>query len=288
MASRKKRLLLIKKTKPFTVRGDGEIIHPGDGVVPVLKEVGWKRLSVVGTGFYVTRYGLFITAGHVLEELKSSDGTTMVSSFVCHLHENDKILLRPILKGHSLNDVDIGIAQADNYMGTYPENPLMNLRGRLSTQFPREGEPLTTYAYPENEVLNFSRDDHIREIFGDYFQGGYMRFVQESQHPFLRFSYFETSLELRSGTSGGPVFDSRGRIVGINCRGWDFRGSEHEFSPLSYIVPIEYIMNVDVDPFMVPPHSWEAKQIPEERRGHPLKGYELTKYGHFLFDPPLS
>jgi hypothetical protein len=189
---------------------------------------------------------------------------------------------------HWLNEVDIGIGQADNFIETRPGNPLINLQGRLSTQFPVEGEELTTYAYPENKILDFSDDGEIPEIFGDYFQGGFLRFVQKSQHPFLRFSYFETSVELRSGMSGGPVFDSRGRIVGVNCRGWDFRGTEHESKPLSYIVPVAYIMNLDLDTSMVPPQSWEAAQIPDDRKGKLLTGHELAKYRHLLLDQPLT
>ena len=257
-------------------------------MVPILKEVGHKRLMVIGTGFYVTRYGLFITARHVLKELKDSDKGVLSKSFVCHMHKQGEIFLRPILRAHWLNEVDIGAGQADNYMGRHPANPLMNLRGRLCAEFPREGEPLTTYAYPENEVLDFSSEEEIPEIFGDFFQGGFLRFVKIPEHPFLPFSYFETAVELRGGMSGGPLFDSRGRIVGVNCRGWDFRGTEHEASPLSYIVPIAYILDLGIDTFMVPPQSWEAHQLPSERVGTVFTGRELARYGHLRFEPPLE
>jgi hypothetical protein len=276
-----------KTNSPTSQRGDGLPLHPGTGVVPILKEVGERRLVVIGTGFYVTRYGLLITAKHVLEDLMADDGTSLVQSFVCHLVGDGDIHFRRIRMAHLLIDADIGIAQADNFLESAPFNPLQNLRATLSTQFPVEGEALTTYAYPENEILDFNRKDKIPEIRGDYFQGGFLRFVENPEHPFLRFPYFETTVEIRSGASGGPVFNSQGQVIGVNCRGWDFRGGEHEANPLSYIVPISNILNINVDLFMLPKVSWEAMQIPEARKGKVLSGFELAKYGHMLFMPPL-
>lgn len=277
-----------KTNIPFSRRGDGLSLHPGTGIVPILKEIGEKRLAVIGTGFYVTRYGLLITAKHVLEELMADDGVSLVQSFVCHLAQENDVHFRRIRRAHLLINADIGIAQADNYLESFPNNPLQNLRATLSTQFPVEGAPLTTYAYPENEILDFNRKDRAPEIKGDYFQGGFLRFVENPEHPFLRFPYFETTVEIRSGASGGPIFNSQGRVIGVNCRGWDFRGGEHEGNSLSYIVPISNILNIDVDLFMLPKISWEAMQIPESRNGQVLTGHELAKYGHLLFDPSLS
>jgi hypothetical protein len=278
-----------KVNEPSAKRGDGQLINPGDGVVPILKEVGYRQLAVIGTGFYLTRYGLFVTAKHVLEALAEKDGGKLVPSFVLHLASDNGIHLRQILRAHLLKAADVGIAQADNFMDSHPQNPLRNLRPTLSNELPPEGSPLITYAYPENDILDFNHDDNARVIRGNYFQGGFLRFVEQPENPSLKFPYIETTIELRHGASGGPVFDARGRIIGVNCRGWDFQGGEHEESGhLSYIAPIGLILDIDIDPFMVPSVSWEARQIPEARRGYTLKGKELAQYGHILFDPALQ
>ncbi len=54
----------------------------------------------------------------------------------------------------------------------------------------------------------------------------------------------------------------------MNCRGWDFRGAEHEDSPLSYMVPVAAFLDLEVDVFMLPANSWEAAHLPsrETRR----------------------
>jgi hypothetical protein len=271
-------------SRPTAVRGDGVAIEPGDGVVPILKEVGRKRLKVVGTGFYITRYGLVATARHVLEDLRTPDALNLLTSFVPHLGPNNTIYLRQVRRAHLLNAADVGVAYADNFMERYPTAALMNLRPRLSADLPLAGEPLVTYAYPENEILDFSREGQIPEIHGDYFQGGFLRYVSEPEHPSLTFPYFESTVEVRSGASGGPVFDSRGRVVGINCRGWDFRGSEHEGQHLSYIVPVDRLLDIEIDPFMIPPGSWESQQIPPARSGQPLTIRDLARYQHLLLE----
>jgi len=272
-------------SRPIALRGDGQPIEPGDGVVPILQEVGVKRLKVVGMGFYITRYGLVATAKHVIEELKAPDELKLRPGFVLHLGLDNTIILRPIRRAHLLITADVCVIQADNFLERYPTAALMNFRPRLSAALPAAGEPLVTYAYPENAILDFNQAGHIPEIRGDYFQGGLLRFVRQPEHPFIRFPYFESTVELRSGASGGPVFDSGGRIVAVNCRGWDFRGSEHEADHLSYLVPIGHLLDLEVDPFMVPPKSWEAAQIPSERAGQPLRIRDLARYGHILIEP---
>lgn len=82
-------------SRPQALRSDGQPIEPGDGVVPILQEVSSKRLKVVGTGFYITRYGLVATAKHVVEELQMPDELRLRPGFVLHLGPNNSILLRP-------------------------------------------------------------------------------------------------------------------------------------------------------------------------------------------------
>ncbi len=270
--------------RPVALRGDGQPIEPGDGVVPILQEVGTKRLKVVGTGFYITRYGLVATAKHVIEELKVPGELKLLPGFVLHLGPDNTIFLRLIRRAHLLKEADVCVVQADNFLERHPTAPLMNLRPRLSAALPEAGESLVTYAYPENAILDFNLDSYIPEIRGDYFQGGFLRFVSEPEHPFLQFPYFESTVELHSGASGGPVFDSSGRIVAVNCRGWDFRGSDHEGDHLSYLVPMGHLLDLEIDPFMVPPGSWEAAQIPPERVGQSLTIRDLARYGHVLIE----
>lgn len=157
--------------KHEAVRGDGTKIDPGHGVVPIIKEIGRGRLKIVGTGFYITRYGLFMTARHVLEELLTKTKEKIGVGFVLHLAGDDKIHLRRILSGAFLNPADLAVGQAENYRAKFPDNPLMNIRPTLTGAIPPEGSDLATYAYPENDVLDFTQKDKPPMVSSDFFMG---------------------------------------------------------------------------------------------------------------------
>lgn len=273
--------------RPRATDGDGRPIDPGAGIVPIMKEISKGRLAVVGTGFYITRYGLFLTAQHVLESLADKTKQVVQPGYVCHLAENSIVHLRRILRVSLLQPADLAIGQADNYLSKYPDDPLMNMRATLSTDIPDPGSRVITYAYPKNEVLDFTREEHTPVIKSDYFEGVFLRYMTNSENPFMLYPHFETSIELKSGASGGPVFDSRGRVVGVNCRGWDFGGGEHEGNNLSSIVPVKEVLTLGLDLLQLPPNSWEYARIPAHRKGKTFTVAELARFRHIDFDPPV-
>ena len=219
-------------------------------MVPILFEQTPGILRVVGTGCYVARYGLVLTAAHVLAETKQGDG--IGPSFVFHLGPEDKIYLRRIQRVFWLNDRDLGIAQVENYLDSIPNDPLINHRARLSTRRPGVGEPLVTYAYPENALLDFNDPPARREVHSDYYSGHVVEPVGAGERPFIPYPHLETSIEIRSGASGGPVFSHDGCIVGIASRGWDFKGGEEEQEPLSSVVLIEDLLHLGLTSWRFP------------------------------------
>ena len=149
---------------PAAQSGDGNTIAPGSGVVPILKQLQHGQLKVVGTGFYITRYGLFATAAHVLSDLAEMERMELGAGYV-------------------LEDRDVALGQVENKIGNEPGTP--NRRARLSFVTPTEGERLTTYAYPENEILNFTISGQHPRLRGDYFEGVFERQIPPARHPFV-------------------------------------------------------------------------------------------------------
>src|SRR3990167_3066165 len=253
--------------KGYTVNGNGKNISPDSGIIPILKRIEPKVYSIVGTGFYISRYGLFMTAAHVLKELIDKDKSEVSPSYVCHYLGGDKINFRRILSAFIYLKEDIALGQADNYLEKSPNGPLMNLRGNLSFTVPSVGDEVVTYAYPENKILDFRSESNVRKIFSDYYTGKFLKEVIDSDHPYLPYRHYETSILIKSGASGGPVFHE-GKIIGVNCRGWDF-GTDDD--SLSYIVPVESALDIELSGLQIPPISWEYAQIPDE-----LKSSNLT------------
>lgn len=263
--------------------GAGDPINPNDGIVPILEQIAPKKLKVVGTGFYITRYGLFMTARHVLDDVcaqRDEQNNVTRRCYVLHNGE-DSFYLRAVRRYHLLHPEDLAIAHADNYIDKVPQNPLMNLRGGLTTSRPEPGTPIVTYAYPENEILDFSDPDNIPHIIADYYDGVVMEYVKNG--PYMPYPHFRTSIDIRSGASGGPVFCA-GKIVGISCRGWDFAGAEHENEPMSSVIPVSAALPLEVDNLMLPPQSWEYAQIPKSHRDKPYTLEKLAQYGHVELD----
>src|SRR5262245_58543069 len=128
-----------------SIRGDGFRLPPGAGVVPVLKEVGEKQLKVVGTGFFVTRYGLFATAKHVLEELVDWNSRTVRRAYVLQ-DDAEQLFIRRITGISLSTTADIGIGQADNRVAQAEPHGPPNLRAPLGFSRPQVGEALAGYA----------------------------------------------------------------------------------------------------------------------------------------------
>ena len=118
----------------LALRGDGTPIQPGDGSIPIMKEISEGKLAVIGTGFYITRYGLFLTAKHVLDELVDKEGHFSSVAYVLHLADENSVHLRRILTITLLNPADLATGQADNFNSEFPDNPLMNLRCGLTAR----------------------------------------------------------------------------------------------------------------------------------------------------------
>lgn len=238
------------------------------------------ELRVIGTGFWITRYGLFATAAHVVTNLQGS------ALYVLHIPAEFKntLHLRPVLRITFFQEVDLAICQAENYVREYPSNPLSNLRCRLSTRTPDTRENLLTYAYPENAPLIFGNPECPPTIHGAQFEGNLIEVMDADAVPFLPYIHYSTNIRIRSGASGGPVFDTMGFVLGINCRGWDFDGAEHEGDELSSVIPVAYLLHMVIEPLQLPRSSFEYSKIPtpEIRTAYSVR--QLVDYGHLQFD----
>ena len=259
--------------------GDGNSISPRAGVVPILKQLEPNVLSVIGTGFYISRYGLFMTAAHVLSDVVDSSENKITPSYICHPLNDKEVNLRRIVGTFVYLNEDIAIGQADNYSLKFPKSPLRNMRVSLSGKVPEIGCLVTTYAYPENKVLDFRTEEESQEIHSDYYDGKFLKDVRDSEHPHLPYRHYETSILIKSGASGGPVF-CNGEVIGINCRGWDF-GTDDD--TLSYIIPIEAGLDIELTKIQIPEISWEYSQIPPSERGKSMKLSKLIEYGHVVY-----
>jgi hypothetical protein len=148
----------------ISVDGTGRPIAPSSGVFPILLEIEQGILKVVGTAFYITRYGLFLTATHVLEDVFDQRGKERGSMFGLHAVDDQHYHLRRVTRFARHHAADITLGELDNFKSAFPFNPLQNMRGILSKRKPKRDDHLITYAYPKNKRLLFTGGDPVPSL----------------------------------------------------------------------------------------------------------------------------
>jgi hypothetical protein len=246
---------------PYTARTlDGHLFFDAAAIFPIWIEEIDSPPKLIGTGFFVTRFGHFLTAKHVLMEIYERQRP----GFMFHmLDDNQSALLRYIdtFSPHQTSDVALAALK-------HPANYVFNSVPQLTTECPTIGEQILTVAY----------DKDTCPAPGEYLIGPkYMSGEFEEVHPerrdysMLSFPCYRTSISIPGGASGGPVFDVRGRVFGINCTGYD--GTD-----VSYLARVNEALPLTAAGMMFGPND-----RPTDR-----SLLQLAATGHVVFVPPLA
>lgn len=259
---------------------NGNTVSPSAATVAIVHRVAERRYEIIGTGFFLTRYGLFVTAAHVMLAMRQSDGTFAECYVLYDGPRNAEgaatFHLRPIKVAYMNDATDACVAQAEF---PWAENP----QCQFTLRWPSPGEVLATFSYPANvDGWNLDAPETLR-VECDYYVGNAIAVIDDSEadrrraaseyfQQWLTRPFLETTLAIRGGASGSPVFDSAGRVVGLYSSGLGFE-------PLSYIVLTAHILSLTVDLPKLPSHILEAT-ITRQRPG-PYQVVALGHAGHF-------
>ena len=155
---------------------------------------------------------------------------------------------------------DVAVGKMDDHILDATGEPLTNRVPRFTTEIPPVGSGVRTYAYPESD-RTFKKGTASTFVARCY--SGEM--LEHSDQPrdsvLVAWPHFRTSITLKGGASGGPVFDERGRVFGINCVG----GVEDH----SYMARATELLPLNVPEF---PGDGEFTVL------------DLRKAGHIFFD----
>lgn len=185
----------------YTIRTrDGLAFWDATAIFPIFGGSEPGKPKLVGTGFYMTRFGHFLTAQHVLMELHK----TGTPGFMMHMLDDDKsAIVRNITVFSYHPTADVALGALEHPPGVF------NCVPRLTTECPKIGEPIVTIAYDKKTGTRSSDDELL--ISPKYMSG-----VFEEVHPqgrdavMLPFPCYRSSISIPGGASGGPVFDSKG------------------------------------------------------------------------------
>ena len=254
-------------------------------IAPVVKVALNGTPTLIGTAFFITRTGIVVTAKHVIldnidkysrdvggigilctygshagvyRSLKHSywhsDADIAVSETSRFANENGEEILNDVLSLSVLpQSVDEPIStqffhdpdlEPDQSILNEPGNPLVSWRFEFDLQFQASG-PSTPNT--DGDVKRFTPAARItRGRLTNYFPNG-------RDTVMLPFPAFESNMPIYAGASGGPVFNTQGKVIAINC-------TRFEGTDVAYHTDITCLLDLPVDNTVT-----ESDQIPRAR-----------------------
>lgn len=247
--------------------GSGQLIDPHTCIFPIMKELPNGATQLVGTGFFITMLGHFVTAKHViLDVINPTTQMQIAPLHAVHFVEGSSVLVRNILKVSWHNTADVAVGKMDFHVMNDTGRPLTNRVPNFTTTQPRVGSRVVTFAYPESDPVY--RQGQPAAFRPQFYAGELLGYSQQPRDQRLvAWPHYTTSINLLGGASGGPAFDENGRVFGINCVG----GIEG----LSYMGCAGDLLPLQV-------HDFPLKQSASASDPTVL---ELAELGHILFKP---
>lgn len=221
-------------------------------IVPIVR-IFEDTIEVLGTGFFITSTGVIVTARHVIEANILAPDKDRHEIGILHFLE-EHFMYRRLVYSAFNSPYDVAVCETQRY--ETPEGMgLVNKVAELSLAKLVVGDSISTQGYHDHSTLRPGRsavmhtiehegewvtDDLSREIkyrFAASVSVGQVleTFPNGRDRTMLPFPSFSSNLSLQGGTSGAPVFDQFGRVVGINC-------SELESEKISYHCMIEGLL----------------------------------------------
>ncbi|MDI1351190.1 MAG: serine protease [bacterium] len=220
----------------------GDICDPRHGIFPLLKQLENDSWQLVGTAFFITKLGLFLTAKHVLEDVLSNRKQIYPIAGFVSMPDNI-VEIRPVTKAffNVRGDVAAGFLANKTTDGGARINPFYGLDLSDTTSI---GEKVVTYAYPMTTIC-----DNQINLRADYYDGKIIELHKNGRDQcLLPNACYRTSMNIQGGASGGPVFNHKGKVIAVNSTSYDFDDSES----ISFVSAIDSFLDVVLEDLFLP------------------------------------
>jgi V8-like Glu-specific endopeptidase len=220
--------------------GDGTEIDGGRTIVPLIGMRSNGKPVFLGTAFFISPSGaIIVTAKHCLFE---KEGKPWKDLAIFQFVEDHTYIVRAIKQVRWNNsDVAILVPQPMKKKGsdTYTRNPIP----QLTEKYPQKGAYIASFAYPES-TLTILEEKKAKFFINDTWHYGQIEDFHEGGTPMLKNPCFQSSMEIRGGSSGGPVADQTGNIFAINSTGAE---TTPDIQAYSFLTPINLCFDIEVD-----------------------------------------
>ncbi len=208
------------------------------GIAPIFTLDNNNRIIFLGTGFFITRGGLMLTAKHCLFDKKAKSYNTL---FIIQFLDQNNWIRRPMFRSY-WNSSDLTVLIPNNSIPRETAKKFRNPVLPMTTKKPAIGEKIASLGYPKTTIL--TQEDKISintELIWHF--GQVEDFHPQGTH-LLKNSCYQTSMHILGGSSGGPVVNSEGKVFAINSTGSDVIEG---LQPYSFSTPIEHCLDLQVD-----------------------------------------
>jgi hypothetical protein len=247
----------------------------------------------IGTGFWITRDGVFVTARHVIDDKIGEDGKDIAHIAAFQWLESPGGMMhisRPLRYTSRHKIFDLAVCTTFQPRGADGQI----LTGHVQTmtlEIPEVGSPISTHSFhdPQSDTtMEKSAPPHQAELqwtgvfesdpgfettleLNSRWTAGHVteHFMEGRDSVMLPSPCIQSDIPVYAGMSGGPVFDQRGRVFAVNCT--SFAGTD-----VAYHVPVGGILYLTVNGFFGEdgPREWTVR--------------ELESRDIVAFDPPNS
>lgn len=194
--------------------GNGEQLTGHEAIFPILTKHNDGSLQFLATGFFIAKFGLFVTAKHVVFRSEFEVYENLIAIY----QWNGSYIIRDIdvrhLAWHDKADIVIGCLPEMTH--NLSEQIVFNKVATLTRRIPAIGEITSTFAFPTTTVKN---EEQVQRIYLNdswYFGNVEQHYPHGRDRTLLPGACFQTSMAILGGASGGPVFDKYGRVYAIN------------------------------------------------------------------------
>lgn len=246
----------------------GELTDPRHGIFPIVRYDDEGHLHLLGTGFFITENGIFITARHVLQDPFDEAGREKYPIGLIQFPIEGGFVHRPILRcaEHPIADLAVGIAAQMEHDGI----PLKSTVVTLSIRRPEIGTRIVTFAYPKHASVI---EDGIQRVDfrPRYYDGELLEYYPTGRdRTMMPGPCYGTTIRIHGGASGGPVFSPNGYVFGLNSTNLD--GSD-----ISFVTRVDEVFSLQLDDVILGD---------EPARSVPI--IDIARTGAILVDPKLE
>lgn len=239
---------------------EGNRLNGGEATVPILEKLDGNRFQFLGTGFFITDTGLFVTAKHVLEHFRPEE------LVVWHFLPNNEYISRPISAFTCHETADVAVGQLVAAIDPTTNELVINNKHMLTTVQPPIGEHVATFAYPNTVIEPTEIGQRLH--FNPGFYAGQLEEYYPNGIGLLRGPCYRTSIVIHSGASGGPVASPSRPVFGVNSTGMTGLNVSH-ISRINEILSLSLTVNYE-----------DEQEI--------ISVVELARSGQISFDPPIT